>query len=303
MIKELSAQALWIRIAITFFWLFLVSILSGSTKTENYPIFSKEDTTVYEKADRAPRFTGDPEWLIKQTYYPNELKGKNIKGNVTVSFIIEKNGSVSHVTLVEGCHPGLDTLLINAITNNPTWEPAMINGKPVRFRKTEGVRYTGKPKVIIFPKDPAVAQAFSKYLQDLYKEEEILIREEEPSQEEKTKKINALRGQFGDDTSFQEIILATLQENKAHLDSTVKAQSILLQLDAKGTEQLKEIYQKELAEKFKLIESLGKKQFITKFVGIELRLRKIEIDKTLAIKELLDKEFWRYFENVVLKEQ
>ncbi len=295
-------KTLPIKIGTIFCFLLLANLLSGSTKTENYPIFSKEDTTVYEKADRAPRFTGDPEWLIKQTYYPNELKGKNIKGNVTVSFIIEKNGSVSHVTLVEGCHPGLDTLLINAITNNPTWEPAMINGKPVRFRKIEKIKYIGKTDAVILPRDPVVAQAFTKYIRDLREEEETLSTKKEISQEEKTKKINILRGQFGDDTSFQEIILATLQENKANLDSIVKAQSALLQLDAKGTEQLKEIYQKELAEKFKLIESLGKEQFITKFVGIELQLKKIEIDKIFAIKELLDKEFRRYFENVVLKE-
>ena len=295
-------KTLPIKIGTIFCFLLLANLLSGSTKTENYHIFSEEDTTVYEKADRAPRFTGESNWIGKRTMYPPEFEGKYLDGKVYVSFVIEKDGTVSHVTLVEGCHPKLDSLVFNAVKAYPKWEPAMINGKPVRFRKIEKVRYVKKNNIIIFPKDPAVAQAFSKYLQDLYKEEEILIREEEPSQEEKTKKINALRGQFGDDTSFQKIILATLQEKKAHLDSNVKAQSILLQLDAKGTEQLKEIYQKELAEKFKLIENLGKEQFITKFVGVELRLRKIEIDKTLAIKELLDKEFWRYFENVVLKE-
>ena len=276
--------------------LLLANLLPAATR------FSTEDTTVYEKADRAPRFKGDPDWIIKQTYYPNELKGKDIKGNVTVSFIVEKDGSVSHVTLVEGCHPGLDTLLFNAVKNNPTWEPAMINGKPVRFRKTEGVRYCGKPKITIFPKDPVISQAYSRYLQDLYKEEEAITLKKELSREEKTKKINTLKEQFRDDASFQKILLAALQENKTNLDSIVKAQSIPLKLDTKGAALLKEIYQNELAEKIKLIQSIEEEQFISKFVEAELQLRQIELNKTLAIEKLLDKEFYRYFEFVVLKE-
>ncbi|WP_099290321.1 MULTISPECIES: energy transducer TonB [unclassified Butyricimonas] len=303
MIKYLLTSTLPLKTATTLGLLLVANLLSGSTKTINcHKLFSTEDTTVYEKADREPRFTGDRSWISKRTMYPSDLTGKDLKGNVTVSFIIEKDGSVSNVTFIESFYPKLDSLLFNAVKNYPKWEPAMINGKPVRFKKIQGVRYAGKPDGVYLPRDPIIAESFMRYLQRLNKEKEAMASKKEIPAEEQLKKINSLKEQLGDDATVREMMLANIKETKANLDSIVKAQTILLKLDAQGTNQLREIYNQELDGKLRLIENLGQEQFITQFVAAELQFRQLELDKILAIKKLLDDEFRRYFEYVVLKE-
>ncbi|WP_065217939.1 MULTISPECIES: energy transducer TonB [Butyricimonas] len=295
-------QTIFMKIGIILCYLFLTSPSFCFTTKNSCHLLPEEDTTVYEKADREPRFTGDRSWISKRTMYPSHLAGKNLKGNVTVSFIIEKDGSVSNVTFLESFYPELDSLLFNAVKNYPKWEPAMINGKPVRFRKTEGVRYAGKPDAVNLPRDPIIAESFSRYLRGLYKEKEAMASKKEIPAEEQLKKVNSLKEQLGDDATVREMMLTNIKKNKANLDSIVKAQTILLKLDAQGTNQLREIYNQELDGKLRLIENLGQEQFITKFVAAELQFRQLELDKILAIKKLLDDEFRRYFEYVVLKE-
>lgn len=64
--------------------------------------------------------------------YPPVAIQNNIQGRVVVSFIIEKDGSVSNVELKYGVDPLLDAEALRVVKAMPSWTPGKINGKPVR---------------------------------------------------------------------------------------------------------------------------------------------------------------------------
>ena len=74
------------------------------------------------------------EYINKRTNYPQEAVNANIKGTVFLTFIVEKDGSVSNVTVLKGVHPLLDNEAIKVISESPKWTPGLQRGQPVRVR-------------------------------------------------------------------------------------------------------------------------------------------------------------------------
>lgn len=74
------------------------------------------------------------EWVQKRTNYPQEAIDRKVKGKVFLTFIVEKDGSVSNVTVVKGVDPLLDNEAVKAISESPKWEPGLQRGLPVRVR-------------------------------------------------------------------------------------------------------------------------------------------------------------------------
>jgi protein TonB len=73
-------------------------------------------------------------WIFNRTQYPQEAIDKKIRGTVFLTFIVEKDGSVSNVTVVKGVHEILDNVAIKAISESPKWTPGLQRGQPVRVR-------------------------------------------------------------------------------------------------------------------------------------------------------------------------
>jgi protein TonB len=73
-------------------------------------------------------------WVQNRTNYPLEAINKRIKGKVYLTFIVEKDGSVSNVIVVKGVDPLLDQEAVKAISESPKWTPGLQRGLPVRVR-------------------------------------------------------------------------------------------------------------------------------------------------------------------------
>jgi periplasmic protein TonB len=73
-------------------------------------------------------------WVSKRTNYPQAAFDRKIRGTVTLTFIVEKDGSVSNVTIVKGVDPLLDEAAVKAISESPKWSPGLQRGEPVRVR-------------------------------------------------------------------------------------------------------------------------------------------------------------------------
>jgi protein TonB len=73
-------------------------------------------------------------WVQSRTTYPQEAINKKIKGKVYLTFIVEKDGTVSSVTIVKGVDPLLDEEAVKAISQSPKWTPGLQRGVPVRVR-------------------------------------------------------------------------------------------------------------------------------------------------------------------------
>ncbi len=74
------------------------------------------------------------EWVGKRTNYPQAAIENKIRGTVYLTFIVEKDGSVSNVTIIKGVHPLLDNEAIKVISESPKWSPGLQRGQPVRVR-------------------------------------------------------------------------------------------------------------------------------------------------------------------------
>ena len=97
---------------------------------------------VYEVVEQMPSFPGGQEALM--TYinhnikYPEEDCGQ---GRVTVSFIVEKDGSITNATIRRSVDPAFDREALRVISSMPKWIPGKNNGRNVRVRFNVPVQF------------------------------------------------------------------------------------------------------------------------------------------------------------------
>ncbi len=94
----------------------------------------------FTKAEQPPAFPGgDEAWNAYVKKYVEENKHKlNHKGsgNVSVQFIIDKDGEISGVEIYQSDNVKLSALAVDIIENSPFWLPAIQNGhKVVSYQK------------------------------------------------------------------------------------------------------------------------------------------------------------------------
>jgi len=93
--------------------------------------------TIYTSTKTMPSFTGGSEALKKfkedNVKFPPEVKSLGIEGMVMVRFIVEKDGSVTNIKVMNGVSPTLDAEAIRVTKMMPKWQPGMEKGKPVKF--------------------------------------------------------------------------------------------------------------------------------------------------------------------------
>lgn len=73
-------------------------------------------------------------WVYKYLKYPHEAIERNIKGQVLVSFIVERDGTVTDVRVERGVDELLDDEAVRVVSVSPKWIPGQIKGEKVRTR-------------------------------------------------------------------------------------------------------------------------------------------------------------------------
>jgi protein TonB len=92
---------------------------------------------LYSKADIMPTFKGGDinkfrEWVQKKTKYPQIATANGIQGKVYITFVIEKDGSVSNVKVARGVDPLIDNEALKSVMSSPKWTPGKHKGKTIR---------------------------------------------------------------------------------------------------------------------------------------------------------------------------
>ena len=106
-------------------------LLPGGDGTgSDEPLFIVETMPTFKGGD----LTEFRNWVGKRTRYPEAAIINKIRGTVFLTFIVEKDGSVSNVMVVKGVHPLLDEEAVRAISDSPKWSPGLQRGLPVRVR-------------------------------------------------------------------------------------------------------------------------------------------------------------------------
>jgi protein TonB len=88
--------------------------------------------------DKAPAFPGGQEaqnqFMVKNIKYPAEARNRGIQGVVVISFIVEKDGKITNITVLRNPGGGTAEEAQRLVSAMPNWEPGLKNGQPVRVR-------------------------------------------------------------------------------------------------------------------------------------------------------------------------
>lgn len=108
---------------------------NNSNKILNSPHRITEDNKVYNQTDleEKPDFPGGMEKFYKfvgNNFQTPEEDG--LKGKVYVSFIVEKDGSLTDIKVLRDIGFGTGKEAIRVLNKCPKWTPAQKNGKPIR---------------------------------------------------------------------------------------------------------------------------------------------------------------------------
>lgn len=98
----------------------------------------EEDDEVYVVAEELPEFPGGHAALIayiqKNINYPADAAKNGIQGRVWVSFIVEKDGSLSDIEIIRSPDSSFSKEAIRVLSSMPKWKPGKQNGKIVRVK-------------------------------------------------------------------------------------------------------------------------------------------------------------------------
>lgn len=104
-----------------------------------------QDDKVYEVVDVMPEFPGGQNELLKylarNIKYPEESVKNKEEGRVSLTFIVNKDGSISDVKVVRNATPALDAEAIRIVKSMPNWTPGKEKGKDVRVAYTVPVTF------------------------------------------------------------------------------------------------------------------------------------------------------------------
>ena len=88
---------------------------------------------MFEAVEQPATFKGNVnKWLATHINYPPAAADAGIQGRVTVRFIVNKDGSVTDVTVLKGVDRDLDKEAVRAVKSMPKWQPGKNNGVAVR---------------------------------------------------------------------------------------------------------------------------------------------------------------------------
>ncbi len=133
------------------------------TAQDDGSLMDLSDTTVYQIADQMPRFLSPCEqldttemaktqcaqemllrYIASRSLYPQEAREAGIQGSPVVTFVIEKDGSISQPKVVRdpGGQLGLAALqAVLQMQREARWIPARKAGQPIRFLFTLPIRF------------------------------------------------------------------------------------------------------------------------------------------------------------------
>jgi periplasmic protein TonB len=80
-------------------------------------------------------------FIAKSIEYPVIAQENGIQGKVYVTFVVDKDGSISEAKVIRGVDPSLDKEALRVVNSLPKWKPGKQRGKPVRVSYTVPISF------------------------------------------------------------------------------------------------------------------------------------------------------------------
>ncbi|HSG67464.1 MAG TPA: energy transducer TonB [Bacteroidales bacterium] len=105
-----------------------------------------EEAPIFTVVESMPEFLGGMQelytYLGNNIKYPVMAKESGIQGKVYVTFVVERDGSITDVKVLRGIGGGCDEEAVRVVQSMPKWKPGKQRGKPVRVQYNLPVRFT-----------------------------------------------------------------------------------------------------------------------------------------------------------------
>lgn len=123
------------------------------------PEIEKPQIDNFHQPERMPRFAGCEEmdgdhkakkrcadqkmlqYIYKRIKYPSIARVNSLQGSALLKFVVEKDGSMSNLTVYRGLCKEIEAECLRIFENMPTWEPGYQRGKPVRVQFTIPIKF------------------------------------------------------------------------------------------------------------------------------------------------------------------
>jgi protein TonB len=122
-----------------------------STRRSNKQQSMADEEEVAEKeiftvVETSPSFPGGDEarirFLTNNISYPQKAREASVQGTVYITFVVERDGSISDVRVLRGIGAGCDEEAVRVIKMMPEWSPGKQRGKPVRVQFNMPIKFS-----------------------------------------------------------------------------------------------------------------------------------------------------------------
>lgn len=106
---------------------------------------ASEEILDWTNIEKYPEFPGGMEgfgkYLRKNLRYPASAADAGIMGRVVLSFVVERDGSLTDIKVVKGIGFGCDEEAVRVIKKSPLWSPGIQNKRNVRVQYTMPIMF------------------------------------------------------------------------------------------------------------------------------------------------------------------
>ena len=101
--------------------------------------------SIYRVSEVMPQYPGGPNEMMRYIQenikYPQSAKDNKIEGRVFVSFVVEKDGSITNAAVMRGIDKECDAEALRVVSSMPKWTPGQHKGEVVRTEFTIPIYY------------------------------------------------------------------------------------------------------------------------------------------------------------------
>lgn len=108
----------------------------AATSTATIPVPDADNPLNFRVVRELPQFPGGPvemmKWLTRNLKYPPSARQRRQAGKVKASFIVNRDGTVSDIKIVESAGEPFDSEAMRVLKTMPDWKAGIQDGKPCR---------------------------------------------------------------------------------------------------------------------------------------------------------------------------
>jgi protein TonB len=103
------------------------------------------EVKIFDIVEQMPSFPGGDkalfDYLSENIKYPEDCEETCVQGRVIVTFVVEKDGSITEAKVVKSVYPSLDEEALRVVNSMPKWRPGKQNGNSVRTKYTIPINF------------------------------------------------------------------------------------------------------------------------------------------------------------------